>query len=153
MTAEVTRRAQPRLAATGGTMVPIDCAWCGSRPLRILGEVNRAKRAGSPIFCNAACSGLAHRAKDARASEHRRAQERARWNARMKDPGEIRKRKARTLVQTAVINGTLARLPCEVCGATPAEAHHDDYSRPLDVRWLCPSHHREHHLAADEEVA
>jgi len=33
----------------------------------------------------------------------------------------------------------------EVCGAENAQAHHDDYSRPLDVRWLCDTHHRQHH--------
>jgi hypothetical protein len=33
--------------------------------------------------------------------------------------------------------------PCEVCGATKVEKHHPDYSKPLEVRWLC----REHHLA------
>ncbi len=32
--------------------------------------------------------------------------------------------------------------PCEVCG-TIAEAHHDDYSKPLEVRWLCSVHHKE----------
>lgn len=26
------------------------------------------------------------------------------------------------------------------------QAHHDDYSKPLEVRWLCPSHHKLHHL-------
>jgi len=35
--------------------------------------------------------------------------------------------------------------PCEVCGATPALRHHDDYSKPLDIRWLCPLHHKAVH--------
>lgn len=48
----------------------------------------------------------------------------------------------------AIKRGTLTRLPCEVCGAMPSEAHHDDYSKPLDVRWLCLPHHRELHKSA-----
>ena len=31
--------------------------------------------------------------------------------------------------------------PCERCGSTNAQLHHDDYERPLDVRWLCPACH------------
>ncbi len=45
----------------------------------------------------------------------------------------------------AVKTGRLKRLPCEVCGKEPAEGHHDDYSKPLDVRWLCKPHHDDHH--------
>lgn len=42
------------------------------------------------------------------------------------------------------------RLPCEGCGAVRAVAHHDDYVRPLDVRWLCPRCHRRHHAMHGE---
>jgi hypothetical protein len=49
------------------------------------------------------------------------------------------------VVTTAVRAGRMVRQPCEVCGEPKTHAHHDDYSKPLDVRWLCPKHHREHH--------
>lgn len=49
--------------------------------------------------------------------------------------------KARNLVYSALKSGRLARLPCEICGSDMSEAHHSDYSRPLDVRWLCKLHH------------
>lgn len=52
--------------------------------------------------------------------------------------------KARMAVFTALRNGTLVRSEaCERCGAedVPLDASHDDYSRPLDVEWLCrPCH-------------
>lgn len=60
---------------------------------------------------------------------------------RVRNPEKYR---ARTAVGNALRDGRLQREPCEVCGAH-AEAHHDDYSKPLAVRWLCFAHHREHH--------
>lgn len=40
----------------------------------------------------------------------------------------------------------LPRSPCEVCGKTiGVHAHHDDYSKPLLVRWLCARHHMQIH--------
>ncbi|QEU07342.1 hypothetical protein [Paracoccus yeei] len=38
---------------------------------------------------------------------------------------------------------------CEVCGAEKADAHHDDYSRPGHVRWLCRRHHNQHHARGE----
>jgi hypothetical protein len=40
--------------------------------------------------------------------------------------------------------GKLIPQPCEIRGCSElAEKHHDDYGRPLAVRWFC----RRHHLA------
>lgn len=56
------------------------------------------------------------------------------------------KAKARTMVSNRIRRGQLERQPCEVCAATEGvQAHHDDYSKPLDVRWLCRKHHGEVH--------
>lgn len=52
---------------------------------------------------------------------------------------------ARSMVYLAIKFGILVRQPCEVCCVTTVEAHHDDYSQPLAVRWLCIPHHNEHH--------
>jgi len=54
---------------------------------------------------------------------------------------------AHKAVQTAIARGYLSRRPCEVCGSAESHAHHDDYSRKLEVRWLCHSHHMELHYS------
>lgn len=58
---------------------------------------------------------------------------------------EAEKYKARQAVSNALRNGKLKRLPCEVCGNKDVEAHHEDYAKPLDVKWLCFLHHRQAH--------
>lgn len=55
------------------------------------------------------------------------------------------KRAARVMAGNAIRDGRIKRAPCEVCGNAKAQAHHDDYGRPLDVRWLCTRHHAEWH--------
>lgn len=48
-------------------------------------------------------------------------------------------------VKRAIKYGIITPMPCEICGALGAEAHHDDYNSPLKVRWLCREHHLEWH--------
>lgn len=56
------------------------------------------------------------------------------------------KRKVHNLVSNALRNGKLIKQPCEVCGSIVVHAHHCDYSKPLEVMWLCPEHHAEWHI-------
>jgi ribosomal protein S27AE len=50
---------------------------------------------------------------------------------------------AHRAVFIAVRNGTLKKKPCRRCGKSKVEAHHEDYSKPLKVVWLCKKHHVE----------
>lgn len=55
------------------------------------------------------------------------------------------KRAAQIIVGNAIRNGQLISQPCEKCGKRRVQAHHLDYNKPLDVRWLCAKHHRAEH--------
>ena len=41
--------------------------------------------------------------------------------------------------------GKLFDGPCEVCSSPYTHAHHEDYAKPLEIRWLCGSHHTRYH--------
>jgi hypothetical protein len=55
----------------------------------------------------------------------------------------------RSYLKAYVRAGRIERKPCEICGDTKVEGHHHDYTKPLDVRWLCVKHHRECHAMTD----
>jgi hypothetical protein len=56
--------------------------------------------------------------------------------------------KAHTALGNAVRDKKIIRMPCEVCGNKRSHAHHDDYSKPLEVSWLCALHHHRLHAEA-----
>lgn len=60
-------------------------------------------------------------------------------------PEERIKASARQKTRLAVLSGKLEKKPCESCGEIKVEAHHPDYSKPLEVIWLCLKHHRQIH--------
>lgn len=140
------------------TVVDVPCLECGKTFTAIRTEVAR----GRSKFCSVSCKGKA----GARASMKsgpapcgREGSKNFNWKDGIsKHPSYYARRfekkyphiaRAHRLVRQAIRNGTLVRLPCEVCATVlDVHAHHEDYDRPLDVRWLCGKHHRIEHGAS-----
>lgn len=97
------------------------CPKCGEEKARSEFHKDRAHRDGLHSYCKTCTRIPGHR-------------ERARY------PDQYH---ARSVVREAVRAGRLVRQPCELCGDAQAEAHHPDYAKPLDVRWVCRRCHRE----------
>ena len=55
------------------------------------------------------------------------------------------KLKVKDTLRYAIKTGKVVKLPCQECGSQDSQAHHPDYSKPLDVIWLCREHHMEIH--------
>jgi hypothetical protein len=62
---------------------------------------------------------------------------------RKRNPDRIRVNK---IVYVEIRSGRLKKQPC-FCGNQKVEAHHEDYTRPLKIIWLC----KKHHVMADKE--
>ena len=63
------------------------------------------------------------------------------------------KRKAQVISGNAIRSGKLIRQPCVFCGETKVQGHHEDYSKPLDVLWLCTKHHAAVHRGKIQVIA
>jgi hypothetical protein len=63
------------------------------------------------------------------------------------------KYRAHGIVARAIRSGKMERRNCEVCDSQKSHAHHDDYSKPLDVIWLCALHHSELHMLLNQQKA
>lgn len=84
----------------------------------------------------------------ARAAQ-KRARERNPSYQRQKRITEGQKVRAREALSRALKRGRVVKPPaCEACGRSHAllHGHHEDYMKPLDVRWLCPRCHKARHV-------
>lgn len=58
------------------------------------------------------------------------------------------KQKARGLLKMGILSGKVRKPKhCSICGTTTKriEGHHKDYSKPLEVEWLCTACHADSH--------
>jgi ribosomal protein S27AE len=83
--------------------------------------------------------------------EYYRKYDRERGNRQDKDYRDEYKSKypnkhnAHRIVNLSIRAMKLFKEPCEKCGREDVHAHHDDYAKPLNVRWLCPVCHSAWH--------
>jgi transcription elongation factor Elf1 len=76
--------------------------------------------------------------------------EKKRAYAKKYDTEKRHQKNANLIVYRALKAGKIQKLPCLICGEN-SEAHHPDYSKPLDVVWLCSAHHKQAHALTRNE--
>jgi len=126
------------------------CRRCGlERPITHF-QPDRRYRGGRHHQCQA-CRAAQNRAWRERHPERVRVWNRRYAQARRRTPEGRRKAYAWRAACWAVILGVIhPRHECEHCGMSDREVglqkHHPDYTKPIDVVWLCPAcHGKEHH--------
>lgn len=63
--------------------------------------------------------------------------------SKLKYPEKVQ---ARIKARYAIKKGILIKQPCLLCGnSVKVEAHHEEYTKQLDVKWLCVKHHNFRH--------
>lgn len=62
------------------------------------------------------------------------------------------KERSQCAVAYAIKTGKLKRTACQECGNPKSEAHHTDYSKPLDVEFLCRRCHQLKHFPHLKEL-
>lgn len=129
------------------------CTSCGKDKSTSEFQVRRASKDGLTARCKKCLSSYdksrankPHRVAARKAYSKTEAGKRAAIKAKNKyiEKNAI-KRGAHVITGNAIRDGKIDKKPCEVCGSTKVHAHHDDYAKPLEVRWLCPKHHMEWH--------
>ncbi len=73
----------------------------------------------------------------------------SKWKVRkrkeIEDPLVLLRKKVRRKTNDLIKRGVLCRGCCVVCRSRDVVPHHEDYSDPFQVIWLCEQHHGEYH--------
>lgn len=115
-----------------------NCENCGTKFTPLLSEVSR----GKGRFCSKYCAlprGKKHYLYKGTTAQDRRKRYKEKYPERVK---------ANQKIADLVRRGKIKKLPCEKCGNIKVEAHHNDYSKPLEINWLC----RKHHIEEDKKI-
>lgn len=121
-----------------------NCKSCCKETARLSRERNPERAAG---LARAWAERNPERAAEAKRRYKRRHREKLRADSRRRRETEPEKIKARQILNNAVNYGKIERP--DTCGRCEEQgdiqAHHHDYSKPLDVEWLCRGCHVEEH--------
>jgi hypothetical protein len=52
---------------------------------------------------------------------------------------------ARSYAGVYLRRGKIEKAPCQECGNRNSQMHHDDYSKPLVIKWMCRPCHMAYH--------
>jgi DnaJ-class molecular chaperone len=61
------------------------------------------------------------------------------------------KANCRAMTGHYVKRGLIVKTPCKECGSLNVEAHHNDYTKPMEVLWFCRKHHLEFHAQSKDQ--
>lgn len=117
----------------------IKCSSCKEEKDASLFHKDVSKQNGCSTYCKS-CKKIKDQIYTKKTLHESRKTQKAEWRKNFPE-----RKYAHLQIYYALKKGTISKQPCFMCGEK-AEAHHPDYSRPLDVVWLCLSHHRQAHL-------
>lgn len=121
--------------------------WCGTcEQFKAQGKFNRnvRRKDGLQAECRECQAKRERRYLESEAGrEARKRSEAAKYQKRLRDSPE--KLRARYTLRYAVRTGKIQRGKCLRCESMLTQGHHEDYSKPLEVIWVCVKHHAEMH--------
>ena len=123
------------------------------KEVTLICECGKTKESTRKFYCND-CLLFRKRKSTREAAQQRRDREKKQIIVKvpelLTENEKMIRQAARDYLNRLIRQNVVKRLNCEVCGSNKnVEAHHDDYTRPLDVLWLCRVHHDEHHKTND----